>query len=166
MTLLSWDKRLSVGPPSVDAQHKLLVEALNELHSAVMRGEARNVTGMLLRTLLVYTRNHHASEEALMVKVSYPELRQHQAVHNELQLVLETHLTRLERGESAITLEFLLFVRDWLTNHFQKVDRGYVPWILRHTTAQVRTPVAPAQTSKESWADANNGAGLDSDASS
>src|SRR5215475_14136313 len=164
MTLLSWDKRLSVGPPSVDDQHKLLVESLNELHSAVMRGEARNVTGLLLRTLLVYTRNHHASEEALMVKVRYPDLRPHQALHNELQQVLQTHLTRLDRGESALSLEFLHFVRDWLSNHFQKVDRAYVPWILRHATSQARPTAAAPQTSNESWVEANNGADLGSEA--
>src|SRR5579863_8830161 len=150
MTLLSWDKRLSIGPPSVDAQHKLLVEALNELHSAVMRGEPRNVTGLSLRTLLVYTCNHHASEESLMAKVDYPELQQHRTLHRELQQVLETHLARLERGESAISLEFLLFVRDWLANHILKMDRAYVPWILRHTTAQARTSIATTQTSNES----------------
>ena len=162
MTLLSWDKRFSVGPPSVDVQHQLLVESLNELHSAVMRGEARNVTGLLLRTLLVYTRNHHASEEALMVKVHYPDLQQHQALHLELQQVLQTHLTRLERGESALSLEFLHFVRDWLSNHIQMVDRAYMPWILRHTTAQAGSH----QTSNESWVEANNGVGLASEAKS
>jgi len=166
MTLLAWDKRLSIGPPSVDTQHKLLVEALNELHSAVMRGETREVTGLLLRTFLVYTRNHHASEESLMLKVDYPELRQHQALHRELEQVLETHLTRLERGESSLGLEFLLFVRDWLTSHIQKMDRAYTPWILRHTTAQARTSLTAGHTSNESWVDANSGAGFTSDAKS
>ncbi len=166
MTLLAWDKRLSVGLPSVDTQHKLLIEALNELHSGVMRGEPRNVTGLSLRTLLVYAHNHHASEEALMAKVDYPDLRQHQALHRELQQVLEAHLARLERGESSISLEFLLFVRDWFTNHFQKMDRAYAPWILRHTTAQARASVASGQTSKESWVDANSDAGLTSEARS
>jgi hemerythrin-like metal-binding protein len=166
MTLLAWDKRFSVGPPSLDAQHKLLVETLNELHSSVMRGEARNVTSLSLRTLLVYTSNHHAAEEALMAKVQYPDLHQHQTLHRELQQVLETHLARLERGESALSLEFLHFVRDWLSNHIQKVDRAYLPWIVRHATSQTRSTAGSGQTSNESWIEANNGAALGSEAKS
>ncbi|HEX4285111.1 MAG TPA: bacteriohemerythrin [Terracidiphilus sp.] len=171
MTLLSWDKRLSVGPPSVDAQHKLLIESLNELHSAVMRGEGRNVVGLSLRTFLAYTRNHHTSEEALMAKVGYPDLSGHRALHRELLGTIEGHLARLERGEGAVTSEFLHFLRDWLSNHIEKFDRAYVPWILRYTTSQARAATGLAgagfaQTSNESCEDENNGAGLVSEASS
>jgi hemerythrin len=149
MTLLLWDKRLSVGPPSIEAQHKLLIETLNELHSSVMRGESRSTTSLLLKTFVAYTRNHHASEEALMARVNYPELQQHQALHRELLQNLETHLAGLERGENGITPDFLHFLRDWFINHIQKVDRAYAPWILRHTTAQIRTPIPFAQTSND-----------------
>jgi hemerythrin len=150
MALLSWDKRLSVGPPSIDEQHRLLVDALNELNSAVMRGEDRNSTGVLLRTLLAYTRNHHASEEALMAKVGYPEVSQHRTLHRELVENIEAHLARLERGDSPVTIEFLHFLRDWLSHHIQKVDRAYLPWIVRHATSMARPAPAFAQTSNES----------------
>jgi len=150
MTLLIWDKRLSVGTPSIEAQHRLLVEALNELHSAVMRGEPRSVTGLLLRTLIAYTRNHHVAEEGLMARVGYPELRQHRALHHELMESLETQLAHVDQGKGVVGIEFLHFLRDWLTNHIQKVDRAYLPWILRHTTSQARAASVLAQASKES----------------
>lgn len=171
MTLLSWDKRFSVGPPSVDAQHKLLFESLNELHSSVTRGEGKNVVGLALRTFLAYSRNHHASEEALMAKVNYPDLSGHRALHRELLITIETQLARHERGESAVTLEFLHFLREWLSHHIEKVDRAYVPWILRHTTSHARGVAGPAgssdgHTSNESWVDENSGVGLISEARS
>jgi hemerythrin len=166
MTLLIWDKHLSVGTPSIEAQHKLLVEALNELHNAVMRGESRTVTGLLLRTFIAYTRNHHTSEEALMARVGYPDLSQHRALHRELMENLESQLAHIDRGEGVVSIEFLHFLRDWLANHIQKVDRAYLPWILRHTTLKARAASALAQTSKESCVEANNGSGLASDARS
>lgn len=165
MTLLIWDKRLSVGTASIEAQHRLLVEALNELHNAVMRGESRSVTGLLLRTLIAYTRNHHAAEESLMARVDYPDLQQHRTLHRELMQNLEAQLEHVDRGEGVVTVEFLHFLRDWLINHFQQVDRAYLPWIVRHATSKGR--IAPlAQTSNESCADANNGTGLASEARS
>lgn len=173
MTLLTWDKRLSVGAPSMEAQHRLLVEALNELHSAVMRGEPSGVTGLFLRTFIAYTRNHHAAEEALMARLDYPELQQHRALHRELMENLETQLAHLERGEGTVTVEFLHFLRDWLTNHIQKVDRAYLPWIVRHATSQMKrvgvlgqASGALGQTSKESCVEAKIGAGLVSEARS
>jgi len=165
MALLTWDKRLAVGPPSIDAQHRLLVEALNELNSSVMRGDDRNNTGVLLRTFLAYTRNHHASEEALMARVHYPELQQHRALHRELLENIETHLAHLDRGEGAVSIEFLHYVRDWLSHHIQKVDRAYLPWIVRHTTSKPR-PAALNQTSNESCAGAKAETGLVSEARS
>jgi hemerythrin len=59
MALLNWNEKLSVGVESIDDQHKVLVDTLNELHHAVMKGEQRNSTEPLLRSLLAYTREHH-----------------------------------------------------------------------------------------------------------
>jgi len=166
MALLTWDKRLAVGTPSIDAQHRLLVEALNELNSSVMRGDDRNSTGVLLRTFLAYTRNHHASEETLMARVHYPELQQHRTLHRELLENVETHVARLERGESAVSIEFLHFLRDWLSNHIQQADRAFLPWIVRHATSSMRPSIVLGQTSNESWVDAKSGAGFGSEAKS
>jgi len=166
MTLLVWDKRLSVGAPAMEAQHRLLVESLNELHNAVMRGEPRAVTGMFLRTFMAYTRNHHAAEETLMARVDYPEVQQHRALHRELMQNLVTELARVDRGEITVTVEFLHFLRDWLVNHIQKVDRAYLPWIVRRAASKMQRPAPMRQTSNESCAEANSGAGLASEARS
>ena len=44
MALLNWNKKLSVGVESIDDQHKILVDTLNELHHAVMQGETWSST--------------------------------------------------------------------------------------------------------------------------
>ena len=130
MTLLTWDEGLAVGIPSIDAQTRLLVESLNELHAAVMRGANRSQTGMFLRSFVTYVRGHFATEERIMARVNYPELPQHQALHRELLQGMEKHLARFERGESAISLETLNLLRDNLTQHIRKVDEGYRPWVM------------------------------------
>jgi hemerythrin len=165
MTLLPWNDRLSVGMESIDAQHRMLVETLNELHHAVMRGAARDVTGMLLHTLLAYTRGHDAAEEAMMAKVNYPELKEHKALHRELLQIIEVHTARFERGEIAIGHEFLQYLRDWLTHHVQEVDAAYRPWIAEYEF-ETQAALTANQTSNESCVEANSGAGLVSEARS
>ena len=130
MALLTWDDQFTVGMQSMDAQHKLLFESVNELHRAWTKGEARDLTEPLLWSLLAYTRDHFSAEERMLAKADYPGLTQQQSLHRNLTQKVEQYVARFHRGESAIDLQFLQFLRDWFTNHILKVDRGYQPWMM------------------------------------
>jgi hemerythrin-like metal-binding protein len=162
MVLLNWNDKLSVGVESIDEQHRVLVETLNELYRAIMKGEPRNSTGPLLRNLLAYTRNHYAAEEQMLASANYPELRHHQFLHREMLQMLRGHLASFERGEGSINVDFLYFLRDWLTNHIQNVDGGYRTWLVEHGMALAAT-VPSSHTSNESWVEPKSGAGFGSD---
>ena len=58
MALMTWNDSFSVGVKAMDEQHKGLVRTLNELHAAMMSGQAKAVSGDLLKTLAKYTRDH------------------------------------------------------------------------------------------------------------
>lgn len=64
MALLTWSSKYSVGVTAMDNQHTVLFGILNDLHSAMMNGQAQKLTGELLRKLVSYTREHFAAEEA------------------------------------------------------------------------------------------------------
>jgi hemerythrin-like metal-binding protein len=136
MALLTWDDHFTVGMQSMDAQHKLLFESLNELHRAWMKGEARDLTEPLLWNLRAYTRDHFSAEELMLAKADYPGLPQQQLLHRNLMQKVELYVARFHRGECAIDLQFLQFLRDWLTNHIQKVDRGYQSWMMNFRIQQ------------------------------
>ncbi|HUX27408.1 MAG TPA: bacteriohemerythrin [Terracidiphilus sp.] len=132
MALMIWSDKLSVGVQSIDAQHSVLVEALNELHGAMMKGQARSLTGPLLRNLVAYTRDHFAAEEAMMAAAKYPGLTEHHLRHRDLSQQVEGYIARFEQGEITLSLHLLNFLRDWLTNHILKEDRAYGPWLNEH----------------------------------
>src|SRR6202012_5075990 len=92
MTFLAWDERLSVGEPSIDARHKVLVEALNELNTAVMQGGERNRVGTLLRSLVAYIRNHWAAEGRAMARIEYPHLEKQKGLHRQLLQTVQSQL--------------------------------------------------------------------------
>ena len=127
MALIIWSDKLSVGVPSIDAQHRSLVETLNRLHEAMMKGNTKDVTGVLLRNLATYTRDHFAKEEAMMSAANYPRLSEHRNHHAALTKQIEEFVARFERGESTVNLQLLSFLRDWLTNHILKEDMAYSP---------------------------------------
>lgn len=169
MMLLVWDERLSVGEPSIDARHEALVEALNELNAAVMRGAERNRTGTLLRTLVVYIRNQWAAEERAMTRINFPGLETHKGLHRQLLQTVENQLDRFERGES-LNRDSLRSLRDALVNHIRQIDACYHAWIEAKTKEAVEAaasqPQTSIQTSKESCAETKAGVGLLSEARS
>ena len=127
MALLTWSDKYSVGVKTIDAQHANLVGILNELHDAMMKGQANDVTGTLLKKLVTYTRDHFVAEEALMTAAKYPALKEHIAKHRDLTKEVEAYVGRFERGEAAINTTLLNFLRDWLTTHILKEDKAYGP---------------------------------------
>jgi hemerythrin len=129
MALMTWNSRYSVGVQTLDEQHNVLFEILNDLHAAMMKGNAQSMTGSLLKTLLQYTRTHFTYEEGLLAKTTYPGLTAHRAQHRALVEQVEEYADRFERGEITLNLHLLNFLRDWLTNHIQRVDHEYAPWL-------------------------------------
>jgi len=132
MALLTWTSKYSVGVQSIDSQHTVLFDLINELHAAMLSGKAQSITGALLRKLVNYTRDHFASEEAMMTAAKFPGLGQHRIQHRNLTKQVEEFAARHERGESALNIHLLNFLRDWLTNHIQQVDKEYAPWMNQH----------------------------------
>lgn len=127
MALLSWNSKYAVGVKALDNQHTVLFDCLNELHGAMLKGQAQALTGPLLKKLLDYTQTHFSAEEALMERAKYPGLAEHRAKHRELIKQVEEYASRHERGEITLNLQLLNFLRDWLTEHIQKTDQQYGP---------------------------------------
>jgi len=129
MALMSWNSSYSVGVKSIDGQHTVLFDILNDLHGSMMTGQAASLTGPILKKLVTYTREHFAAEEAMLAKTKYPGLAEHQVKHRDLIKQVEDYSARFDRGEITLNLHLLNFLRDWLTNHIQKVDHEYGPWL-------------------------------------
>jgi len=130
MALLAWDSsKYSVGVKSIDAQHSVLFGLINDLHAAMVSGQGQRIAGPLLQKLIDYTQTHFTAEEAMMAAARYPALAEHQVKHHDLIKQVNDFKSRFDRGEIGLTPDLMVFLRDWLTNHIQKVDHEYSPWL-------------------------------------
>lgn len=132
MALMNFGKNYSVGVQTIDDQHKVLFDIINNLHEGMMKGEARSLTGPLLKKLADYTRNHFTAEEAMMTAAKYPKLADHKIRHCDLVKQVEDYIARYDRGETTINIQLLNFLRDWLTSHIQKEDKQYSSCLIEH----------------------------------
>ncbi len=132
MAFMTWSDQLSVGVQALDSQHNVLIETLNDLHAAMMKGQARSVAGKLLHTLVDYTRDHFAAEEAMMEATQYPALPTHRLKHRELTKQVEDFVARFEKGDITLSVQLLNFLSEWLNTHIQGDDQKYGPWMNEH----------------------------------
>ena len=132
MALVTWSSKYSVGVKALDSQHTVLFGYLNDLHSAMMEGKGKTMTGSLLRKLLDYTRTHFSAEEAMLTASRYPALVVHKAEHHELIKQVENYAARYEQGEITLDISLLHFLRDWLSGHILKSDHDYSSWLNQH----------------------------------
>jgi hemerythrin len=132
MALVVWSDKLSVGVKAVDEQHTVLFDTINDLHAAMMRGQARAIVGELLDRLLLYTRNHFSDEERMMESAGYPDLPQHQVLHRNLTKQVEDYIARYQNGDLTLSLDLSSFLSNWLKSHIQSDDQSYGPWLNEH----------------------------------
>jgi hemerythrin len=132
MPLITWSSKYSVGVKNLDEQHQVVVNLLNELHAAMLKGQAQSVAGALLPKIVNHAREHFSTEERLMESTKFSGLAEHRAEHIALLAKAEEYAARHKRGDKTIYLELLNFMRDWLTDHMLNVDKKYTVWMNEH----------------------------------
>ena len=129
MALITWSDNLSVNIKEIDAEHKKLIDMINELHSAMGSGKGREAMGTILTGLVDYTKTHFAYEEKLFQQHAYPGYLAHKGQHDALTKQVVEVMTKFKSGQSVVTVEVMNFLKDWLSNHIQTTDKKYGPFL-------------------------------------
>ncbi len=126
MALFEWTDTLSVQIDSIDAQHKKLIDLINNLHDAMRAGKGKDVLGATLDELINYTRYHFNYEEGLLQKAGYTDFANHKGEHVKLtQQVIDLN-EKYKTGNAVLTIEVMNFLKSWLSTHITGTDKKYV----------------------------------------
>jgi len=126
MSLIEWNSSLSVGIPSIDEQHKILLAMINDLHTASIEGHGAAVIGQTLAGLVRYTVEHFQYEERLFSQTNYAGAQEHILEHADLVLKVEEINTKFMGGATeSLSEETLKFLVTWLMNHTLGSDKDY-----------------------------------------
>jgi hemerythrin-like metal-binding protein len=130
MALFRWRDNLSLGHPSIDADHKTLIDILNRLHFMAVAGDDETAIGRVLSELIDYTRCHFRREEALMQAARYPKFAAHQKAHHSLTAKLNEFEVAFASDPQRFDVEsFYDFVADWLLVHVMTIDMKLKPYL-------------------------------------
>ncbi len=119
------EESLSVGIPSIDAEHQQILHLIRRLKDVRPERE-REVTHEVLAELKDYTAHHFHFEEKLFLSVGFPMADEHIAEHRALIAKVEQMISDrayLHRHNLSQVL------RDWLVDHIQNSDREYAEYM-------------------------------------
>ncbi|MFZ0745290.1 MAG: bacteriohemerythrin [Terracidiphilus sp.] len=129
MALLTWSHTSSVGVQAMDDQHGILMDTMNELHSALVRGCSKKQLDDHLNRLIEFSRLHFICEEQLLERHGFPGLAEHRVAHQFLLLKIQETVDRVEHAESIESGSLLTFLRTWYSEHIQGLDHQYGSWL-------------------------------------
>ena len=121
--LFEWNESFEIGIQEIDDDHKALVNLMNDLYEAMQDGSGGALLIQIFSALKDYTETHFAKEERIMAQWDVPGQKQHFQEHQKMIAKLSELENRHRKGEAAISLQTLTFLRDWLRNHICVLDQ-------------------------------------------
>lgn len=125
--LVRRDETFSVGDPLLDEQHEGLFALLEELVSALERGDDAGLASGVVR-LLEDCSSHFSTEEAYLEGNRYPDLVKQRVQHQFFVRRLTQLSSRLAAGTEKLDAEGLDRLASWLQGHIFGLDREYAEY--------------------------------------
>lgn len=124
--LITWTPDLSVGIDVIDGQHQRIVEYINMLHEARLRGD-RGAIERVIEEMVDYTLSHFSFEESMMEQAHYRFLQPHRRVHELFVRRVNEFQQRFKLGEDylQVATDMQNALVTWLMNHIKREDMDY-----------------------------------------
>jgi hemerythrin len=134
--MIAWSDEFSVDIQEIDEQHKCLVGLINKLYEALARKDSADVIEQVFDELIRYTRVHFSVEECLMRLFDYEGYEEHKKIHDKIVDRVNILQAQFKAGDHGVGMELLYFLKDWLMDHIQRVDKKYAGHLMAHGVRQ------------------------------
>lgn len=116
-----WDDSYSVHNKRIDGQHKKLFELAGYAYVCADRKISRTEIKQLLGGFFNYMREHFQDEEEYMRSIGYPQLKRHQAIHQEIVQGL-SEVVQTTSNTNELKEKLGIIAKNWLLQHILKED--------------------------------------------
>ncbi|MHB8156139.1 MAG: bacteriohemerythrin [Desulfocucumaceae bacterium] len=132
MAFIKWNDSCSVHVGEIDGQHQKLIGLLNDLHDAMTRGQGKDVVDSIINGLVDYTKTHFATEEKYFALYKYPGAPAHIQEHSVFVDRVVEFKRETDNGQKGLSIEVMLFLKDWLLTHIKGSDMKYSAFFNQH----------------------------------
>ena len=134
---VQWTSSMDIGIGEIDSQHRMLVDYINDLHSAMSNHRSARELLEILHKLRDYTSTHFRDEEKRFVHTDYPTVKDHLQIHREFEAKVDEVERGIKKGTVTLSMDLLSFLKDWLVKHIMGMDAQYVPYVKKSAKAAV-----------------------------
>ena len=134
MPLMQWSPNLSVGVEFMDADHKRMIELINELHEITATRRKEDILATL-DELIEVTSGHFQREEHFMRAHDYRWYKLHHRAHEGLLEELAEFRERTAAEDIELGQELTRFLDEWLVSHILESDKhlgGFLEGVAAH----------------------------------
>ena len=122
---IPWKSEYNIKVKSIDDQHKVLVDLMNDLNNAMLHEKGKNEIGRIIKGLVDYTEFHFDYEESLLKKYGYPDFDNHKKLHVKFVDQIKNVQKEFQSGEKEMSKEVMDFLKNWLIQHIMGTDTKY-----------------------------------------
>jgi hemerythrin-like metal-binding protein len=122
MSLIKWRDEFCLGIPSLDHEHRELIELINSLHEDLYHPHSETSVMEFLGEIFAKVSAHFAHEEKLMRDNDYPEYDDHKRDHERLLDEIRDLMDDYEDGVYVDVEGFAKKLEPWFSEHFKNRD--------------------------------------------
>lgn len=131
MSYVEWNEIVIVNHPTIDKEHKRMVEDTNKLYEYLVSNKVTKANKLLLK-IVQDLKHHFETEDALMQKSKIPQYISHKLEHERFYNKIRDILARIEAGKETLSLDHLKIVKIWFVNHLELKDRPLANFLNEH----------------------------------
>lgn len=122
MTLLKWKPAYSLGIPSVDLEHREMIEMINGVYASLEENADPDRVEAALEDIYAGIALHFALEERHMREAGYQEYEEHKDEHEDLLDQIRDMMDEYADDPLAGREGLQKSLSDWFGNHFATFD--------------------------------------------
>jgi hemerythrin len=124
-----WNPAWNTGVAEIDDQHRELFRRMGDLALSLTQGRQKTETGKVLIYLRQYVGFHFDTEEALMLRLSYPGLDQHKLLHDEMRVNVGALVEAYLAEGNSVPGNLMDFLVTWLLDHIDRHDKALATFL-------------------------------------
>ncbi len=137
LSRITWDPIYSVHVEILDAQHRKLFDAVNQLMEVFEIGSGDFLS--VIKDLIDYLSVHFHQEHMVMKNANYPNFLSHSKEHQKFTEKIQEFLKGYKEGDESLGRNMVVFLKDWVRDHTTKLDVQYGEY-LRKNAEKIEQP--------------------------
>jgi len=130
MSFIDWNEEAILNHPTLDKEHKQMVDDTNKLYGFVTSKKHEKANKLLLQ-IIYGLKKHFETEDKLMDVSKLPLYISHKLEHDRFLNKIKTVQKEIESGKDVLNIEHLKLVKTWFYNHIKFKDKALADFLIK-----------------------------------